>query len=214
MKATYRRNGLVYRESSSEDEGVEGSVLSSEVIEIDDDDDDDVIAVGCCKSCYFVMRTLTFHCCSSMKTIRLLKICFCSAPHDASVVPPKKPAALSKDPVVRTINSVAGRLIESLDEFNYSCSVSLIVFLDFKATIKQYCTLKCVFELSLIKHVTAVLILIFLKYFIKFCGRWFNRQATFSTLQGQWIYLHHEINIYLYTICLKDVFKSKPTSSC
>uniref|UniRef100_A0A3Q3X063 [histone H3]-lysine(4) N-trimethyltransferase n=1 Tax=Mola mola TaxID=94237 RepID=A0A3Q3X063_MOLML len=61
VKATYRRNGLVYRESSSEDEGVEGSVLSSEVIEIDDDDDDDVIAVGC-------------------------------------LVPPKKPAALSKDP--------------------------------------------------------------------------------------------------------------------
>ena len=51
VKATYRRNGLVYRESSSEDEGVEGSVLSSEVIEIDDDDDDDVIAVGCCKLC-------------------------------------------------------------------------------------------------------------------------------------------------------------------
>uniref|UniRef100_A0A3Q3X057 [histone H3]-lysine(4) N-trimethyltransferase n=1 Tax=Mola mola TaxID=94237 RepID=A0A3Q3X057_MOLML len=54
VKATYRRNGLVYRESSSEDEGVEGSVLSSEVIEIDDDDDDDVIAVGC----YPVVRTI------------------------------------------------------------------------------------------------------------------------------------------------------------
>uniref|UniRef100_A0A672GBT9 [histone H3]-lysine(4) N-trimethyltransferase n=1 Tax=Salarias fasciatus TaxID=181472 RepID=A0A672GBT9_SALFA len=50
VKATYRRNGLVYRESSSEDEGGGGKVLSSEVIEIDDDDDDDVIAVGCCKS--------------------------------------------------------------------------------------------------------------------------------------------------------------------
>ncbi|XP_027142769.1 histone-lysine N-methyltransferase SETDB1-B isoform X2 [Larimichthys crocea] len=47
VKATYHRNGLVYRESSSEDEGVGGGVLSSEVIEIDDDDDDDVIAVGC-----------------------------------------------------------------------------------------------------------------------------------------------------------------------
>ncbi|XP_022073445.1 histone-lysine N-methyltransferase SETDB1-B [Acanthochromis polyacanthus] len=47
VKATYRRNGLVYRESSSEDEGGGGGVLSSEVIEIDDDDDDDVIAVGC-----------------------------------------------------------------------------------------------------------------------------------------------------------------------
>uniref|UniRef100_I3JGZ4 SET domain bifurcated histone lysine methyltransferase 1b n=1 Tax=Oreochromis niloticus TaxID=8128 RepID=I3JGZ4_ORENI len=47
VKATYRKNGLVYRESSSEDEGG-GAVLSSEVIEIDDDDDDDdVIAVGC-----------------------------------------------------------------------------------------------------------------------------------------------------------------------
>uniref|UniRef100_A0A8C4ECR5 [histone H3]-lysine(4) N-trimethyltransferase n=1 Tax=Dicentrarchus labrax TaxID=13489 RepID=A0A8C4ECR5_DICLA len=50
VKATYHRNGLVYRESSSEDEGCGGGVLSSEVIEIDDDDDDDVIAVGCCKS--------------------------------------------------------------------------------------------------------------------------------------------------------------------
>uniref|UniRef100_A0AAX7U7P3 [histone H3]-lysine(4) N-trimethyltransferase n=1 Tax=Astatotilapia calliptera TaxID=8154 RepID=A0AAX7U7P3_ASTCA len=49
VKATYRKNGLVYRESSSEDEGG-GAMLSSEVIEIDDDDDDDVIAVGCCKS--------------------------------------------------------------------------------------------------------------------------------------------------------------------
>nr|XP_046256686.1 histone-lysine N-methyltransferase SETDB1-B isoform X2 [Scatophagus argus] len=47
VKATYHRNGLVYRESSSEDEGVGGGVLSSEVIEIDDDEDDDVIAVGC-----------------------------------------------------------------------------------------------------------------------------------------------------------------------
>ncbi|CAN9513636.1 unnamed protein product [Ophioblennius macclurei] len=47
VKATYRKNGLVYRESSSEDEGGGGKVLSSEVIEIDDDDDDDVIAVGC-----------------------------------------------------------------------------------------------------------------------------------------------------------------------
>uniref|UniRef100_A0A8C4E9K6 [histone H3]-lysine(4) N-trimethyltransferase n=1 Tax=Dicentrarchus labrax TaxID=13489 RepID=A0A8C4E9K6_DICLA len=47
VKATYHRNGLVYRESSSEDEGCGGGVLSSEVIEIDDDDDDDVIAVGC-----------------------------------------------------------------------------------------------------------------------------------------------------------------------
>ncbi|XP_075897044.1 histone-lysine N-methyltransferase SETDB1-B [Nelusetta ayraudi] len=47
VKETYQRNGLVYRESSSEDEGVGGGKLSSEVIEIDDDDDDDVIAVGC-----------------------------------------------------------------------------------------------------------------------------------------------------------------------
>uniref|UniRef100_A0A3Q3QEP0 Pre-SET domain-containing protein n=1 Tax=Monopterus albus TaxID=43700 RepID=A0A3Q3QEP0_MONAL len=47
VKAAYRKNGLVYRESSSEDEGGGGRPLSSEVIEIDDDDDDDVIAVGC-----------------------------------------------------------------------------------------------------------------------------------------------------------------------
>uniref|UniRef100_A0A667X656 [histone H3]-lysine(4) N-trimethyltransferase n=1 Tax=Myripristis murdjan TaxID=586833 RepID=A0A667X656_9TELE len=53
VKATYRENGLVYRESSSEDEGGGGGALSSEVIEIDDDDDDDVIAVGCCKFCTF-----------------------------------------------------------------------------------------------------------------------------------------------------------------
>lgn len=50
VKATFRRNGLVYGESSSEDEGGGGGMLpSSEVIEIEDDDeDDDVIAVGCC----------------------------------------------------------------------------------------------------------------------------------------------------------------------
>ncbi|KAF7663620.1 hypothetical protein LDENG_00205390 [Lucifuga dentata] len=47
VKATYRKNGLVYPESSSDDEGGGGGLLSSEVIEIDDDDDDDVIAVGC-----------------------------------------------------------------------------------------------------------------------------------------------------------------------
>ncbi|XP_040923578.1 histone-lysine N-methyltransferase SETDB1-B [Betta splendens] len=46
VKATYQKNGLVYRESSSEDDG-EAKELSSEVIEIDDDDDDDVIAVDC-----------------------------------------------------------------------------------------------------------------------------------------------------------------------
>ncbi|KAM9309113.1 histone-lysine N-methyltransferase SETDB1-B isoform 2-T2 [Pholidichthys leucotaenia] len=47
LKELYRNNDLVYRESSSEDEGSAVGVLSSEVIEIDDDDDDDVIAVGC-----------------------------------------------------------------------------------------------------------------------------------------------------------------------
>uniref|UniRef100_A0A1A8PJR8 [histone H3]-lysine(4) N-trimethyltransferase n=1 Tax=Nothobranchius rachovii TaxID=451742 RepID=A0A1A8PJR8_9TELE len=46
VKEAYQLNGLVYRESSSEDEGG-GDGLCSEVIEIDDDDDDDVIAVGC-----------------------------------------------------------------------------------------------------------------------------------------------------------------------
>ncbi|XP_033837121.2 histone-lysine N-methyltransferase SETDB1-B-like isoform X3 [Periophthalmus magnuspinnatus] len=47
VKQTYEQNGLVYVESSSEEEGLGGEPLSSEVIEIDDDDDDDVIAVGC-----------------------------------------------------------------------------------------------------------------------------------------------------------------------
>ncbi|CAL1611050.1 unnamed protein product [Knipowitschia caucasica] len=47
VKETYEKNGLVYVESSSEDEGLLGEPLSSEIIEIDDDDDDDVIAVGC-----------------------------------------------------------------------------------------------------------------------------------------------------------------------
>lgn len=50
MKAAYQRNGLVYQESSSEEDGEEGCPLSPEVIEIDDEeDDDDVIAVGCGK---------------------------------------------------------------------------------------------------------------------------------------------------------------------
>lgn len=47
VRATYQQNGLVYVESSSEEEDIGGKPLSSEVIEIDDDDDDDVIAVGC-----------------------------------------------------------------------------------------------------------------------------------------------------------------------
>uniref|UniRef100_A0A671SQT4 [histone H3]-lysine(4) N-trimethyltransferase n=1 Tax=Sinocyclocheilus anshuiensis TaxID=1608454 RepID=A0A671SQT4_9TELE len=46
VKEVYSNMGLVYRESSSEDEGG-GRANPSEVIEIDDDDDDDVIAVGC-----------------------------------------------------------------------------------------------------------------------------------------------------------------------
>lgn len=45
VKEVYSNMGLVYRESSSDDEG--GKANPSEVIEIDDDDDDDVIAVGC-----------------------------------------------------------------------------------------------------------------------------------------------------------------------
>ncbi|XP_077577786.1 histone-lysine N-methyltransferase SETDB1-B [Stigmatopora nigra] len=47
VRETYRKNGLVYKSSSEEEDWGEGP-LSSEVIEIDDDDDDDdVIAVGC-----------------------------------------------------------------------------------------------------------------------------------------------------------------------
>uniref|UniRef100_A0A3B5A4K6 DUF5604 domain-containing protein n=1 Tax=Stegastes partitus TaxID=144197 RepID=A0A3B5A4K6_9TELE len=53
VKATYRRNGLVYRESSSEDEGGGGGVLPSEVIEIDDDDDDDVIGLNLSRTVLF-----------------------------------------------------------------------------------------------------------------------------------------------------------------
>uniref|UniRef100_A0A673VL03 [histone H3]-lysine(4) N-trimethyltransferase n=1 Tax=Salmo trutta TaxID=8032 RepID=A0A673VL03_SALTR len=41
VKSTYSKMGLVYKESSSEDEGGVGGVQSSDVIEIDDDDDDD-----------------------------------------------------------------------------------------------------------------------------------------------------------------------------
>lgn len=60
--ATYRKNGLVYPESSSDDDGGGGGVLSSEVIEIDDDDDDDVIAVGCRKLNTFLVRVDTTQC--------------------------------------------------------------------------------------------------------------------------------------------------------
>lgn len=56
VKAAYQKNGLVYRESSSEEDGEEGCPLSPEVIEIDDEeDDDDVIAVGCRKSYWFII---------------------------------------------------------------------------------------------------------------------------------------------------------------
>ncbi|KAF3839702.1 hypothetical protein F7725_018419 [Dissostichus mawsoni] len=47
VKETFQKNGLVYRESSSEDEDGGAGLLPSEVIEIDDDEDDDVIDVGC-----------------------------------------------------------------------------------------------------------------------------------------------------------------------
>ncbi|XP_046895405.1 histone-lysine N-methyltransferase SETDB1-B isoform X2 [Hypomesus transpacificus] len=47
VKRAYGKRGLVYRESSSEDEGGVGERKPLEVIEIDDDEDDDVIAVGC-----------------------------------------------------------------------------------------------------------------------------------------------------------------------
>ncbi|XP_062321938.1 histone-lysine N-methyltransferase SETDB1-B isoform X2 [Osmerus eperlanus] len=48
VKRAYGQRGLVYKESSSEDEGgVGGERKPLEVIEIDDDEDDDVIAVGC-----------------------------------------------------------------------------------------------------------------------------------------------------------------------
>lgn len=100
MKETYQRNGLVYRESSSEDEGVGGGKLSSEVIEIDDDDDDDdVIAVGCCK--LHVCITVTFYI-HVIKVIPKHLLFF----HNALVVPPKKTGPLSKDPAVSTVISV------------------------------------------------------------------------------------------------------------
>uniref|UniRef100_A0A8C6LFV2 [histone H3]-lysine(4) N-trimethyltransferase n=1 Tax=Nothobranchius furzeri TaxID=105023 RepID=A0A8C6LFV2_NOTFU len=85
VKEAYQLNGLVYRESSSEDEGG-GDGLCSEVIEIDDDDDDDVIAVGCCKLCCFVKRY------ENTETVVHLFF-FCSAP---SVVPPTKSPASSQ----------------------------------------------------------------------------------------------------------------------
>ncbi|KAJ8383766.1 hypothetical protein AAFF_G00214530 [Aldrovandia affinis] len=48
VKEVYSKMGLVYRDSSSEDEAGGRGAQSSEIIEIDDDDDDDdVIAVGC-----------------------------------------------------------------------------------------------------------------------------------------------------------------------
>ncbi|XP_035269887.1 histone-lysine N-methyltransferase SETDB1-B [Anguilla anguilla] len=48
VKDVYSKMGLVYKDSSSEDEGGVQGAQSSEIIEIDDDDDDDdVIAVGC-----------------------------------------------------------------------------------------------------------------------------------------------------------------------
>uniref|UniRef100_A0A8C7NPM4 [histone H3]-lysine(4) N-trimethyltransferase n=1 Tax=Oncorhynchus mykiss TaxID=8022 RepID=A0A8C7NPM4_ONCMY len=55
VKSTYSKMGLVYKESSSEDEGGVGGVQSSDVIEIDDDDDDDdVIAVGLRTYCHLL----------------------------------------------------------------------------------------------------------------------------------------------------------------
>lgn len=79
MKETYHRNGLVYRESSSEDEGVGGGKLPSEVIEIDDDDDDDVIAVGCCELCSCIVGTFPSDCYCNMDVVMLSSkhLCIC-----------------------------------------------------------------------------------------------------------------------------------------
>lgn len=64
MKAAYQKNGLVYQESSSEEDGEEGCPLSPEVIEIDDEeDDDDVIAVGCRKSHRFLSDPFYYYWC-------------------------------------------------------------------------------------------------------------------------------------------------------
>lgn len=120
VKATYRKNGLVYRESSSEDEGG-GAMLSSEVIEIDDDDDDDVIAVGCCKSGCLVMN---MHVCNGV--IMPNNYLFFFHP-SFSVVPPKKPLTPVKDPVVRATQSIAV-LICYICLFEESWSVELFSF--------------------------------------------------------------------------------------
>lgn len=88
VKDVYSKMGLVYRESSSEDEGV-GGASTSEVIEIDDDDDDDVIAVGCGKLDVFCFL---FYRCKNCTVTRV----FCS-----TVVPPKKVVTPAKDPAVR-----------------------------------------------------------------------------------------------------------------
>lgn len=101
MKETYQRNGLVYRESSSEDEGVGGGKLSSEVIEIDDDDDDDdVIAVGCCKLHVCISVRFYMHVVKVLRTKHLLFF------RNAPVVPPKKTGPPGKDPLVSTVTSV------------------------------------------------------------------------------------------------------------
>lgn len=90
---------MVYRESSSEDEGVGSGKLSSEVIEIDDDDDDDdVIAVGCCKLHVCITATFSTHVLKvASRNLLFLHIL---------VVPPKKTGPLSKDPVVSKVISV------------------------------------------------------------------------------------------------------------
>lgn len=70
---------MVYRESSSEDEGVGGGKLPSEVIEIDDDDDDDVIAVGCCELCSCIVGTFPSDCYCNMDVVMFSSkhLCVC-----------------------------------------------------------------------------------------------------------------------------------------
>lgn len=107
VRAAYQKNGLVYRESSSEDEGGGRDGRCSEVIEIDDDDDDDVIAVGCCK----LFWRLVLPCTETMELIVDFFLLFASL-----VVPPKKSLTPSKDPEVRSTKKTQNFCIFNLPD--------------------------------------------------------------------------------------------------
>uniref|UniRef100_A0A8C7JT02 [histone H3]-lysine(4) N-trimethyltransferase n=1 Tax=Oncorhynchus kisutch TaxID=8019 RepID=A0A8C7JT02_ONCKI len=107
VKSTYSKMGLVYKESSSEDEGGVGGVQSSDVIEIDDDDDDDdVIAVGLRTYCHLLPEASAALQRSSQQVLKLAQTV---NKNSSSGNTPTQPNPSLKDDEIRLEMSLLGK---------------------------------------------------------------------------------------------------------